>query len=160
MFQFALSFGATGLTKMALAKTVGRMLRIGELAKALGITTKTLRHYEKMGLITPSGRTLADYRVYDVEDQRRARNVIGLRSIGLSIPEIHGLFDAETSGQNVRQRLLGHLDEKLRETEETLSVLQGRRDDLAARSMSLFDTPQDRSKDCICAALMRPCDCP
>ena len=138
----------------------GRMLRIGKLASILGTTTKTLRHYEKMGLIIPSGRTRSDYRVYDPEDQRRARNVMGLRAIGLSIPEIQSLLLDQADGQTIRQRLLGHLDEKLRETEETLSILQGRRDDLSARSLSLFDTPADRGSDCICNALLQPCDCP
>ncbi len=138
----------------------GRMLRIGELAQALGTTTKTLRHYEKMGLIIPSGRTRSDYRVYDHDDQRRARNVMGMRGIGLSIPEIQNLLQDNSAIQSVRQRLLGYLDEKLRETEETLSVLQGRRDDLSARSLSLFDTPQTRNDDCICNALLQSCDCP
>ncbi len=138
----------------------GRMLRIGELASDLGITTKTLRHYEKMGLISPSGRTQSGYRVYDLDDQRRARNVVGLRSIGLSIPEIQDLLAAAGEIGSVRQQLLGHLDEKLRETEETLSVLQGRRDDLSARALALFDTPAGRPADCICNALLRDCDCP
>jgi len=138
----------------------GRMLRIGALAKNLGTTTKTLRHYEKMGLIIPSGRTRSDYRVYDTDDQRRARNVMGLRAIGLSIPEIQDVMQASRDAQPVRQRLLAYLDQKLRETDETLSVLQGRRDDLSARSMSLFDTPADRDHDCICNALLQPCDCP
>lgn len=138
----------------------GRMLRIGELARGLGTTTKTLRHYEKMGLIIPSGRTPNDYRVYDPEDQRRARNVMGLRGIGLSIPEIQSVMSDRADVTPMRQRLLGYLDEKLRETEETLSVLQGRRDDLSARALSLFDTPTNRDANCICNALMRDCDCP
>jgi len=136
------------------------MLRIGELAARLGTTTKTLRHYEKMGLITPSGRTESGYRVYDRDDQRHAGNVLGLRAIGLSIPEVRALLLDDSDPRPIRQRLLGHLDEKLRETEETLSVLQGRRDDLVARSMALFDTPAERADDCICNALLKPCDCP
>lgn len=136
------------------------MLRIGALASILGTTTKTLRHYEKMGLIIPSGRTRSDYRVYDADDQRRARNVMGLRAIGLSIPQVQNLLLDQSSAEPVRKRLMGCLDEKIRETDETLGVLQGRRDDLAARSLSLFETPFDRVADCFCDALLKTCDCP
>jgi DNA-binding transcriptional MerR regulator len=137
----------------------GPVLRIGKLAIKLRTTTKTLRHYEKMGLIIPSGRTRNGYRVYDLDDQRRARNVMGLRAIGLSIPEIQKLLLNVSETHSIRQRLLGYLDEKLRETEETLGILQGRRDDLSARSLSLFDTPSGRGGNCICNALLRACDC-
>ncbi|MEO1919412.1 MAG: MerR family transcriptional regulator [Paracoccaceae bacterium] len=134
-------------------------LRIGELASILGITTKTLRHYEKKGLIVPSGRLANDYRVYDCDDQRRARDIMGLRAIGLSIPEIQNLFQNNADDQSIRSRLLGILDEKLREKEETLSILQGQRDDLQARSLELFNTPTDKNGTCICKALLQKCDC-
>ena len=51
------------------------------------------------------------------------------------------------------------LDEKLRDIDETLAILQGRRDDLAARNLSLFDTPRERADSCICNALLIPCSC-
>ncbi len=144
---------------MAQANGIEGASRIGELAESLKTTTKTLRHYEKMGLIEPSGRTQSGYRVYDSNDKRRARIIVGLRSIGLSIPAIRELLQHNDQSQTVRQRLLGHLDEKLSEFDETLGVLQGRRDDLSARIMSLFDTPEDRNEDCICNALLKQCDC-
>jgi len=137
----------------------GTVLRIGELAQMLQTTTKTLRHYEKMGLIQPSGRTASDYRVYDKDDQKRARNVFGLRALGLSIPEVRELLLGGSDTQSIRQRLLGYLDEKLRDVDETLVIMQGRRDDLSARAMALFETPRDRNKNCICNALLQKCDC-
>ena len=136
-----------------------RSLRIGELAKALGITTKTLRHYERMEILRPPERTDKGYRIYDESDLRRARQVVDLRRIGLSIEEIRDLLKHAPGGATRRQRLLGLLDEKLRDTDETLSVLQGRRDDLAARYFALLDTPRDRVGTCICDALILPCNC-
>ena len=62
-----------------------RSLRIGELAKVLGTTTKTLRHYERMEILHPPQRTDKGYRIYDESDLRRARQVVDLRRIGLSI---------------------------------------------------------------------------
>ena len=55
---------------------------IGELAKSLGVTTKTLRHYEEIGLVPAPARADNTYRVYAPEALARARLVVGLRSIG------------------------------------------------------------------------------
>ncbi len=136
-----------------------RSLRIGELAKVLGTTTKTLRHYERMEILHPPQRTDKGYRIYDESDLRRARQVVDLRRIGLSIEEIRDLFKNIPGGATRRQRLLGLLDEKLRDTDEMLGVLQGQRDDLAARYFGLLDTPRQRVGTCICDALIMPCKC-
>ena len=135
------------------------VLRIGELAKRLGTTTKTLRHYERMGLLQPSDRTSRGYRVYDRQDQRLAEQVMALRRLGLTIEEVYDLFNSRPDGVSVRQQLLGLLDEKLRDIDETLGILQGRRDDLAARYLSLLDTARDQEGRCICAAVLQPCRC-
>ena len=143
---------------MKMAASKDSMWRIGEMALMLGITAKTLRHYERMGLLRPPQRTARRYRVYDDDDMRRARHVIGLRRLGLSLEEIRNLLSADKSGRTRRQRLLGLLDEKLRETDETLAVLQGRRDDMAARYLALLNASPQVSGDCICAALVA-CNC-
>jgi DNA-binding transcriptional MerR regulator len=132
--------------------------RIGEIAKKLGVTTKTLRHYERMGLLRPPQRTSRHYRMYNGSDVQRARHLIGLRRLGLSLEEIRGLLEGDKGGRTRRQRLLGLLDERLREIDETLAVLQGQRDDLAARYLALIKTPPENGGDCICAALVS-CNC-
>ena len=134
------------------------LLRIGDIARTLDITAKTLRHYERKGLLRAPRRTAHGYRVYDDDDMQRARHVVGLRRLGLSLEEIRELFDADKGDRSRRKRLLGLLDEKLREMEETLAVLQGRRDDLAARYLALLDVPTERDSNCICAALLS-CTC-
>ena len=134
-------------------------LRIGELARVLETTTKTLRHYEKMGLIKPSHRTNSGYRVYDKSEQKNAKKIMGLRGIGLSIPEIKQLLITNSPDQSIRQRLLGILDEKIRDMDESLGILQGRRDDLDGRYLALFDTPSERDGECICSALLEECNC-
>ena len=132
--------------------------RIGEIAKLLGVTEKTLRHYERVGLLRPPQRTAHSYRMYDDDDMRRARHVMGLRGLGLSLEEIRSLLDENTSGRTRRKRLLGLLDEKLHEIDVNLAVLQGKRDDMAARYLALLDAPADRDGDCTCAALVA-CNC-
>ncbi|MEO5770880.1 MAG: MerR family DNA-binding transcriptional regulator, partial [Burkholderiaceae bacterium] len=61
-------------------------IRIGELARLLGTTTKTLRFYEQIGLLGPTHRSESSYRLYDSAAVATARLVIGLRHLELTIP--------------------------------------------------------------------------
>lgn len=135
-----------------------RGLRIGELAKLLGTTTKTLRFYEQIGLLAPVQRSDSAYRLYDQAAVDTAQLVIGLRHLDLTIPELQQLV--HDGGQTSRRRrLLALMDERLRRLYLELGVLQGRSDDLAARHAALLATPRDRPDDCVCDALLRPCTC-
>jgi len=133
-------------------------LRIGELAEVLQTTTKTIRFYESKGLLPKAKRTASGYRLYGEQAVRQAGRVLGLRRLGLSIDELHASLNAKRK-TGLRRHLVGLLDEKLRQQELELSVLQGRRDDLAARHQALLSTPRERPKDCICDALLIPCNC-
>ena len=135
-----------------------RGLRIGELAVLLGTTTKTLRFYEQIGLLEPAQRSGSAYRVYDAAAIETARLVIGLRHLQLTIPELQALLRDEP-GTARRQRLLALMDQRLRQMELELGVLQGRVDDLSARHSALLATPRERPPDCICDALFRTCTC-
>lgn len=135
-----------------------RGLRIGELAKLLGTTTKTLRFYEQIGLLEPVQRNDSAYRLYDQGAVETARLVIGLRHLELTIPELQQIV-SDDGATTRRRRLLALMDERLRKTYLELSILQGRTDDLAARHAALLATPRDRPPDCVCDALLRPCTC-
>ncbi|MEL6963672.1 MAG: MerR family DNA-binding transcriptional regulator [Pseudomonadota bacterium] len=136
----------------------GDAVQIGDLAKRLGVTSKTLRHYEKIGLIAEATRTDNGYRVFSAEAAKRAEIVVGLRTLDLSIEAIRRLLD-DDDGRPLRQRLLGLLDREVQDYALKIAVLQGRHDDLEARYHALLSTPTQQDGDCICAALMRPCSC-
>ena len=133
-------------------------MRIGQLAEKLGTTTKTLRFYERIGLLKPALRSESGYRLYDGTAVAKARLVIGLRRLDLTIQELKELLrdDRKTS---LRQRLLALMDEKLRAVYLELSVLQGRCDDLSVRHEALLSAPRDRPPNCVCDALFQPCAC-
>ena len=133
-------------------------LRIGQLAKELNTTTKTLRFYEDIGLFTSIARSDAGYRLYDAKSIIQARLVLQLRRLGLTLKELNELLNSKDT-RSFRQRVTSLMDEKLRDTDENLVVLQGRRDDLAARHQALLSTSRDRLADCICDALLSPCTC-
>ncbi|WP_409469191.1 MerR family transcriptional regulator [Streptomyces sp. HC307] len=61
---------------------------IGEVARHSGVSTRMLRHYDALGLVRPTGRTVGGYREYSAEDVRRIFHVEGLRSLGLSLKQI------------------------------------------------------------------------
>ena len=130
---------------------------IGELADTLGVTRKTLRHYESIGLVPPAERTHNGYRIYPLQAVRRAQLVVGLRAMGLSIDQIQTLFVED--GGSVRQKLLGLLDQQIQEYALQIAVWQGRHNDLEARYHALVGARSIRNADCVCSALMRPCDC-
>ena len=135
-----------------------KLLRIGELAESLQTTTKTIRFYESKGLLREVKRTESGYRLYGKRAVSQVKRVLGLRRLGLSIDELQAML--RTKGKPaLRKHLLGLMDEKLRQQDLELSLLQGRRDDLAARHQALLSTPRDRPADCICDAMLIACTC-
>jgi len=130
---------------------------IGDLARSLEVTPKTLRHYEQIGLVPQAERQRNGYRTYSNDAVRRARLVVGLRSLGLSLDAIRELLVQD--GQSLRRKLLGLLDQQLRDHTLQIAILQGRHDDLEARYHALVSQRRPILPDCVCAALMRPCDC-
>lgn len=68
-------------------------LRIGEVTRLTGLTRRTLRHYDDLGLLVPSGRSYSDYRLYSQEDMARPLAIQHLKSLGLSLEEIGEILD-------------------------------------------------------------------
>ncbi len=81
-------------------------LRIGELAEATGLTVRTLRHYEAVGLLQPVERSESGYRRYRAEDAERLYTIVALRRLGLSLAQIRATLAAEPAG--LRQMLTRH----------------------------------------------------
>jgi DNA-binding transcriptional MerR regulator len=69
------------------------MKTVGEVSALVGITVRTLHHYDKRGLLSPSGRTEAGYRLYSERDLERLQEILGWRALGFSLGEIGELLD-------------------------------------------------------------------
>lgn len=63
-------------------------LKVGELAKRCGLTVRTLHHYDTLGLLTPSARSDAGYRLYERSDIARLHQIQALRRFGMSLTDI------------------------------------------------------------------------
>ena len=65
---------------------------VGEVAELANVTVRTLHHYDAIGLVRPSGRTDAGYRLYDEDDLARLQQVLFYRELGFSLEDIRGLM--------------------------------------------------------------------
>jgi DNA-binding transcriptional MerR regulator len=83
-------------------------LRIGEAAKAVGLSTKTIRYYHEIGLLPEPMRSEGDYRLYDADDLLRLWRIRRLRTLGLSLEQIRDLLAAPVSSHAATLRTVLH----------------------------------------------------
>jgi DNA-binding transcriptional MerR regulator len=69
------------------------MKTVGEVAELAGVTVRTLHHYDELGLLSPSGRSEAGYRLYSYDDLARLREILIWRTLGFPLTEIGSLLD-------------------------------------------------------------------
>lgn len=99
-------------------------LRIGEVSRLTGLTHRTLRHYDDLGLLVPSGRSYADYRLYAPEDMRRLAAIQHLKSLGLSLEEVRQVLDEPNSDAvDMICRHIDALEERIAADQERLARL-------------------------------------
>lgn len=97
---------------------------IGEVSERSGISARMLRHYDSIGLVSPTGRTQGGYRQYSDEDLRRLFHVEGLRSLGLTLQEIAGVLeDLSFDPAALVEALVARTHERLAQEQELLRRL-------------------------------------
>src|SRR6476619_1518443 len=81
------------------------LLRIQRVAADVGLTTRSIRYYEELGLLKPAARSEGSYRLYDDDDLERLRFIKGLRDdAGFSLAEIGQLLEDEEARTRNRDR--------------------------------------------------------
>ncbi|SNS99250.1 DNA-binding transcriptional regulator, MerR family [Geodermatophilus pulveris] len=117
-------------------------MNVGEVAALAGVTVRTLHHYDRIGLLSPSGRTAAGYRRYAPEDLDRLHRVLVYRELGFPLVEVATLLDdpdADPAEHLRRQhRLL------LDRLERTRAVVAAVEKEMEARHMGIALTPEER----------------
>lgn len=106
-------------------------MTIGELAGRAGVSTKTIRYYEQLGLLTPASRTPSGYRTYGSDDRVRLEFIGKAKRLGLSLEEIRGIIVLNAAGSDPCPHVVGLLDRHLSEIDETLARLGDFREQLA-----------------------------
>jgi DNA-binding transcriptional MerR regulator len=112
-------------------------LRIGDVAQQVGVTTRTIRYYEELGLLgSGSAREKGAHRTYDEADVARLQELIRLRDLlGLTLDELVELAEAEEARATLRGRWeedpsdeerLRIVEEAIPHVERQLSLVRGR----------------------------------
>jgi DNA-binding transcriptional MerR regulator len=99
------------------------MLHINIVAELMGVTVRTLRYYDKVGLIHPASKTEGGHRLYAVEELKRLQQVQFLKKGGFSLKEIKNILDSPKWdwGLSLKNQLASVLEEKKKlETMETV----------------------------------------
>jgi DNA-binding transcriptional MerR regulator len=101
------------------------MLKIGQLAKHAGLTVRALHHYDAIGMLCPSVRTDAGYRLYHRDDVARLQQIQALRQLGMPLADIgHFLDHSGTSPLAIVERQLAALDRQIDDAARMRSHLQ------------------------------------
>lgn len=88
-----------------------KYLRVGVLAKRSGVSVRTLRHYDAIGLLIPSQHSDAGYRLYALQDVQRLQQIRTLQGLGLSLAEIANELACPTSdAASQLQRYIAKID--------------------------------------------------
>jgi DNA-binding transcriptional MerR regulator len=104
---------------------------VGELSKLTGVTVRALHHYDEIGLVRPSQRSAAGYRLYDEDDALRLQQVLVLRELGIPLDAIGPALDAAADRAALLRehraalaRKRGRLDAMLAAVDTALAVLE------------------------------------
>lgn len=94
------------------------MFHITELARHFGLSRSTLLYYDRIGLLTPSGRSEAGYRLYSTDDRDRLATICSFRQAGLTIEDIRRVL---SMGEDVNGVVL---QRRMRELGDEIRILQ------------------------------------
>jgi DNA-binding transcriptional MerR regulator len=132
------------------------LLRIQEVAAEVGLTTRSIRYYEELGLLSPAARSEGAYRLYDASDLERLRYIKGLRDdAGFSLSEINLLLEDEAARQRGKAALkatedpserrtilrdsVARLDRQIESLQSKVDRIQGMVDEADARRTRLLE---------------------
>lgn len=121
---------------------------IGELSRKAGVSTQTIRYYERLGLMSQPERTESKYRLYSEGDEERLQFIQKAKLFGLSLDEIKTLIDIRCDGEApcrcLRDLVKKHLDDLDQRIQEMIAF----RDKLAERLKRLDSENMPDGKIC------------
>jgi DNA-binding transcriptional MerR regulator len=126
-----LTLGRRVSVTMATMATQERLMTIGQVGKAAGVSAHTLRYYEKEGILSATIRNEAGYRFYDARAVERLRFLRSAQAVGFSLADIRSLLALDSENgkacQSVVQPMLenriAEIDAKMKELKRVLGAL-------------------------------------
>ena len=118
-------------------------VQIGELAKSLGITTRTIRYYEEIGLMGNIERSGGSTRSYTKDDILRLKFILKLKTLGISLKEgkeLGDIFDIhEKDFSKITPKLIEILDNHIAAVDEKMANLSSLRKDIVNYRMRITE---------------------
>ena len=118
-------------------------VQIGALAKELGITTRTIRYYEEIGLMGKTDRVDGGTRTYNKDDVLRLRFILKLKGLGISLKEIQELSDIfdfnKQDFDTITPKLIEILDHHIAMVDEKMASLSSLRNDIVNYRLRITD---------------------
>ena len=127
-------------------------MKIQEFSQLSGLSAKTIRYYESIGILPSPQRTPNGYRDYTEKDLERARFVAGIRSLDLSLDELAEILAMRERREPPCRTLLDRIEQKANQIEERIQALRQMEIDLRQlHELGLtFPTDDVDGKNCIC----------
>lgn len=126
-----------------MSQKVEQNVQIGELAKRLKITTRTIRYYEEIGLMGPTERLGGGTRTYNKDDILRLKFILKLKQLGISLKDIQELSDIfDINAQNfntITPKLIEILDQHIARVDEKIASLSSLRQDIVEYRVRITD---------------------
>ncbi|WP_407319379.1 MerR family transcriptional regulator [Isoptericola halotolerans] len=116
-------------------------LTVGAAARAVGVTVRTLHHWDAVGLVQPSSRTSAGYRLYTAADMAHAHRVVLYRELDVPLDEIGSLLDAPAGADASLRRQRELVRERLHRLEQAVGALDRL---IEARERGVLLSPEDQ----------------
>lgn len=123
-------------------------MRIGELAQKAGVTPRTIRYYESLGLL-PSEREGTGFRYYTEVELAKLQKIAALKELGLTLEEIGSVINIyfeDPTGIRGKQKILEILRSHLKETEDKIEDLSQFRVDLQTKVDRIQQWLDERTK--------------
>jgi len=128
--------------------------QIGGVAERLGVSTRTIKYYEELGLVSPENRSPGGFRLYNASDIERLRRILRLKGMGFSLAAIREFIAVRDAAQEAtRERVLAETTEHLRSRErEVAQRIAKTREDLKSAETLREELRRDIS---LCESRMR-----
>lgn len=103
---------------------MSELLQTKDIARMGNVSERTIRYYDSIGLLKPSGYMENGYRLYSDKDLARLKRIVGLKTLGFSLVEIASLLEKEqTDFKTFVNRQIDILEKRINEYEELLQIL-------------------------------------
>jgi len=123
-----------------------KAVQIGEVAKKLGITTRTIRYYEEIGLMGPPERLGGGTRMYGRADILRLKFILKLKDLGITLKEMQDLaanFDTQNQEfETITPRLVDILDGHIGKVDQKIANLSSLRREIVDYRSRIIDILQ------------------